>query len=177
MVAGITVEREIKRDTGVTAMSILIVATAIAAFFTYWTTQRSASDFSRGLRGILHYRWVYLCSTCQRLQRTRHEASIYPNRTKKRLHSFSFPVRMHRCSGCNRCVVRFPRITKKCTGAAKPGVFKWTITRRGPVILDVMRQRQTRNEIWNPICGCWRFAHGRLNCQPWLVSRPPLARS
>lgn len=26
----------------------------------------------------------------------------------------------------------------QCTGAAKPGVFKWTITRRGPVIADVM---------------------------------------
>jgi len=25
----------------------------------------------------------------------------------------------------------------QCTGAAKPGVFKWTITRRGPVIADV----------------------------------------
>ena len=48
MVAGITVEREIKRDTGVTAMAILIIATAIAAFFTYWTTQRSASAFLAG---------------------------------------------------------------------------------------------------------------------------------
>jgi hypothetical protein len=25
----------------------------------------------------------------------------------------------------------------QCTRAAKPGVFKWTITRRGPVIADV----------------------------------------
>lgn len=25
----------------------------------------------------------------------------------------------------------------QCTGAAKPGVFKWTITRRGPVIAGV----------------------------------------
>ena len=30
----------------------------------------------------------------------------------------------------------------QCTGAAKPGVFKWTITRRGPVIADVIRQGQ-----------------------------------
>ena len=28
----------------------------------------------------------------------------------------------------------------QCTGAAKPGVFTWTITRRGPVIADVIRQ-------------------------------------
>ncbi len=26
----------------------------------------------------------------------------------------------------------------QCTGAAKPGVSKWTITRRGPVIAGVM---------------------------------------
>ena len=33
------------------------------------------------------------------------------------------------------------RITMQCTGAAKPGVFKWTITRRGPVIADVELSR------------------------------------
>ncbi len=32
-------------------------------------------------------------------------------------------------------------ITKQCTGDAKPGVFKWTIARRGPVIADVISPR------------------------------------
>ena len=31
-------------------------------------------------------------------------------------------------------------ITMQCTGAAKSGVFKWTITRLGPVIADVGQQ-------------------------------------
>ena len=32
-----------------------------------------------------------------------------------------------------------PRLTLNCTGAAKPGVFKWNITGRGPVTLNVIR--------------------------------------
>jgi hypothetical protein len=37
-------------------------------------------------------------------------------------------------------------ITVQCTGAAKPGVFTWTIHRRGPVIADVrsLNHRKTR---------------------------------
>ncbi len=36
------------------------------------------------------------------------------------------------------------RITIRCTGAAKSGVFKWTIKRRRPVIDDVIASNNDR---------------------------------
>jgi|GEM_PF-1302298 len=35
----------------------------------------------------------------------------------------------------------------QCTGAAKPGVFEWTITCRGPVLLNVILPMNTQQEL------------------------------
>jgi len=43
LVAQLMVERDIKRDTGVTAMAILIAATTTVTLMTYWMTQQASA--------------------------------------------------------------------------------------------------------------------------------------
>ena len=49
LVAKVLVKRDIRRDTGVTWMSILILATATVVFMTYWLMQRSSSAIIAGV--------------------------------------------------------------------------------------------------------------------------------
>ncbi|KAA1257526.1 hypothetical protein LF1_00130 [Rubripirellula obstinata] len=63
IVAGLTVKREVKRDTGVTAMTILIIATSTVAFLTYWTTKQPATTIVSAtvayfVAGGLSYAWL-----------------------------------------------------------------------------------------------------------------------
>lgn len=49
LVAKSTVQRDIKRDTGVTGMSILVFATAMVVFMTYWIMQRPVPAIVAGV--------------------------------------------------------------------------------------------------------------------------------
>ena len=63
LVAKAIVEREIKRDTAVTAMAILIAATTSAALLAYWTSQQISTAIMVAPAAFFAVGWI----TCARL--------------------------------------------------------------------------------------------------------------